>query len=112
MKPFKGRGSTAPLILKVGTRWRVANFAPGCFTLEKERLYILNKRLVGPQGRSEPSAEEKDILLAPRYDNWTIQSVAQSLYRLNYPISIQVHTRYRRHICHMNQRAWPFMYIN
>jgi hypothetical protein len=105
MKAYRASGSTGPLILNFGNRWIVANFATVYFTLVKERLYLLNRRLVGSQGRSETSGEENDILLLPGYETWTVQSVAQSLYRLSCPISIHVHTGYRRYIRHINKKA-------
>jgi hypothetical protein len=50
MKSYRGSGSTASLILNLGTGWTVANFSPSFFNLEKERLYLLSRRLVVSPG--------------------------------------------------------------
>jgi hypothetical protein len=59
-----GRGGTAQHILNLGTRWRwVVSFTPRAFhPRRKNPRYPLNRRLGGPQSRSESGGEEKKSL--------------------------------------------------
>jgi hypothetical protein len=55
MKAYWGSGGVAPRILNLGTRWRwVVSFTPRpLYTQGKSPWYLLDRRLGGPQSRSD-----------------------------------------------------------
>ena len=52
---------------------------PSHFTLGKEPRYPLYRGLGGPQGRSGPFREEKNLLLLPRFGPRTVQPASYSI---------------------------------
>jgi len=62
-----------------GGEWSAAH--PGCTLLLGKTPYAFYRRLGGPQGWSERAED----LVRNGIRSWTVQSVAQSLYRLSYP---------------------------
>jgi len=62
MKAYGGRGSIAPRILGLGSRWRwVVSFTPQpLYPQGKSPCYLMNKRLCGPLSRSGRGGEEKN----------------------------------------------------
>jgi hypothetical protein len=61
IKAYWGSGGIAPRILDFGTRWRwVASFTPRpLYSQGKSPWYPLDRRLGGPQNRSERGGKEK-----------------------------------------------------
>jgi len=74
-----GRGGLAPRIRNIGTRWRWMVSFPfrQHYPQGKIPQYALDRRLGGPQSRSEWGGKQK---ISPRGDNWTpvVQPVAWS----------------------------------
>jgi hypothetical protein len=70
MKAYWGNGSIAPRILDLGTRWRrVVSFTPRPLYLQgKSPWYSLDRRLGGPQSRSERGGDEKNSQPLPGLD--------------------------------------------
>jgi hypothetical protein len=62
MKTYWGSGGIAPIILKLGTRWRrIVSFTPRSLYLRgKSPLYQLDRRLGGLQSRTGRGVEEKN----------------------------------------------------
>jgi hypothetical protein len=58
----------------------------GRFTPGNEPWFPLSRRLGGPQIRSEPSGEQKNLLRLPAFQTRTLQPVPQSLQATNYAI--------------------------
>jgi hypothetical protein len=70
------RGGIVPFIRKRGIRFRLmVNSRPGCFTPGKETRYRMNKRLDGPQSRSERNGEEKNLSPLPGFETPIAQRV-------------------------------------
>jgi hypothetical protein len=69
----------APRILDFDTRWKwVVSFMPRpLYPQEKSPWYPLDRRLGGPQSRSEHGGEEKNSQPLPRLEPPIIQPVAQ-----------------------------------
>jgi len=63
MKAYWGSGSTSARILDFGTRWRwvVSFMARPLYPQGKSHWYPLDRRLSGPQSRSERGGEEKNF---------------------------------------------------
>ena len=77
MKAYGGCRGIAPLILNIGTRWRlVVNFMPRPLYSVKEPRCPLNRRLDGPQSQSGCFEEEKSVLSLPGFDPQNVQPVA------------------------------------
>ena len=83
IKAYWGSKVTAPLILNLGTWWTdwLASL-PGSFIAGKRNL--IHRRLGAPQDRSGHFGKEINLLLLPGFGHRTVQSPAQSVYRLRY----------------------------
>jgi hypothetical protein len=75
MEAYRKCGSTAPLILHLGSPsgqlHAMAILLPG----KKPLQYPLNSKLGGPQNQSGRFGEEKHLLLLPASEAWLIQPV-------------------------------------
>jgi hypothetical protein len=77
MKTYRGRKGIAPLILKLGARWRwEINGTPSPLYPGKERRNPLNKRRGGPLSRPGGFGEEKNLLPPPGIKPRFVQSLA------------------------------------
>jgi len=67
METYWRSGDVAPLILNLGTRWRiVVSFTPRpLYSRGEIPRYPLDRRLDGPQSRSGRGGEEKKPITAP-----------------------------------------------
>jgi hypothetical protein len=63
-RQIHGTGGAVPVVLQLSTRWTVVNFVARLVTAVKGCQYALNKRLPGPQKRSERFDEGKNFLTA------------------------------------------------
>jgi hypothetical protein len=70
MKAYWGSAGIAPRILDLGSRWRwVVNFTPlPLYPQGKSPWYPLDRRLGGPQSRSERGGEEKNSQPPPEIE--------------------------------------------
>jgi hypothetical protein len=71
-----------------GRKWLTS--LPGCCLTKKEPQCLSTRRLGGPQSQSGHFGDEKNLLLPPEFDPWTVQSVAWLLYWLCYARSLKV----------------------
>jgi hypothetical protein len=79
----RGSRSIALLFLNIGAKWGGwSTPRPGRSLPPGKTLYLLYRRLGGPQGRS---GRVRKISPPPGFNHPNDQPVAQSLYRLSYP---------------------------
>jgi hypothetical protein len=116
-KVYWGGGSTAPLILDLGTRWRwVVSFTPlPRYPQRKSPWYTLDRGLGGPQRHSGHGGEEKNSQdrresnprtpivqpAAQRYTDWTITA----------PMVITTTTTTTTTTTQMPRGTWQYSYF-
>ena len=85
MKTCKWTGVITPLILDlgIGRRWMIVLTSRSRYPWWRNPPSSFNRRLVGPQGRSERFGEEKYLLPSPGFKLRFVQSVALSVYWLS-----------------------------